>query len=378
MPIFQRKPKQDDAPATDGSGVTEAAILKALGTVQDPDLHRDLVSLNMIRDIEIEGSTVRFTVQLTTPACPMREQIQADCDNAVKAVAGVETVEITMGADTARDSKLGGQAMLPGVRNTIAVASGKGGVGKSTVAVNLAVALAEEGASVGLLDADIYGPSIPIMLGVDRQPEVSEDRKMLPIESCGVKLMSIGFLLPDKDTAMVWRGPMVHSALRNFLSDTAWGELDYLVVDMPPGTGDAHLTLTQSIPLTGAVIVTTPQEVALEDARKAVTLFNKTSTPILGLVENMSYFIAPDTGTRYDIFRSGGGRAAAEKLGVPLLGEIPIDMTICEGGDAGVPAASSLSSSPQRDAFMTVAGEVAKLISVQNLSADAGPVIESN
>jgi ATP-binding protein involved in chromosome partitioning len=273
---------------------------------------------------------------------------------------------------------MSGQAMLPGVRNTIAVASGKGGVGKSTVAVNLAVALAEEGAAVGLLDADIYGPSIPIMLGVDEQPEVSEDRKMLPIESCGVKLMSIGFLLPDKDTAMVWRGPMVHSALRNFLTDTAWGELDYLVVDMPPGTGDAHLTLTQSIPLTGAVIVTTPQEVALEDARKAVTLFNKTSTPILGLVENMSYFIAPDTGTRYDIFRSGGGRAAAEKLGVPLLGEIPIDMTICEGGDAGVPAASSRSESPQRDAFVDAAREVAKLISVQNMSAGSGPVIESN
>ncbi|MAF12286.1 chromosome partitioning protein [Candidatus Poribacteria bacterium] len=378
MPIFQRKPKQDDAPATDGSGLTEAAILKALSTVQDPDLHRDLVSLKMIRDIEIEGATVRFTVQLTTPACPMREQIQADCDAAVKAVEGVETVEITMGADTARDNKLGAQAMLPGVRNTIAVASGKGGVGKSTVAVNLAVALAVEGAAVGLLDADIYGPSIPIMLGVDEQPEVSEDRKMLPIESCGVKLMSIGFLLPDKDTAMVWRGPMVHSALRNFLTDTAWGELDYLVVDMPPGTGDAHLTLTQSIPLTGAVIVTTPQEVALEDARKAVTLFNKTSTPILGLVENMSYFIAPDTGTRYDIFRSGGGRAAAESLGVPLLGEIPLDMTICEGGDAGVPAASSLSESPQRDAFMDAAREVAKLISVQNMSAGSGPVIESN
>ena len=377
MPIFQRKPKQD-ADAGGGSGVTEAAILKALGAVEDPDLHRDLVSLNMIRDVEVEGATVRFTVQLTTPACPMREQIQADCEAAVKAVEGVDAVEITMGADTARDQKLGGQEMLPGVRNTIAVASGKGGVGKSTVAVNLAVALAEEGASVGLLDADIYGPSIPIMLGVDEQPEVSADRKMLPIESCGVKLMSIGFLLPDKDTAMVWRGPMVHSALRNFLADTAWGELDYLVVDMPPGTGDAHLTLTQSIPLTGAVIVTTPQEVALEDARKAVTLFNKTGTPILGIVENMSYFIAPDTGKRYDIFRSGGGRATAEKLGVPLIGEIPIDMTICEVGDAGVPAASSASSSPQRDAFVAASREVAKLVSVQNLSAAPGPVIESN
>ena len=372
MPIFQRKPKQD-ADAGGGSGVTEAAILKALGAVEDPDLHRDLVSLNMIRDVEVEGATVRFTVQLTTPACPMREQIQADCEAAVKAVEGVDAVEITMGADTARDQKLGGQEMLPGVRNTIAVASGKGGVGKSTVAVNLAVALAEEGASVGLLDADIYGPSIPIMLGVDEQPEVSADRKMLPIESCGVK-----FLLPDKDTAMVWRGPMVHSALRNFLADTAWGELDYLVVDMPPGTGDAHLTLTQSIPLTGAVIVTTPQEVALEDARKAVTLFNKTGTPILGIVENMSYFIAPDTGKRYDIFRSGGGRATAEKLGVPLIGAIPIDMTICEGGDAGVPAASSASSSPQRDAFVAASREVAKLVSVQNLSAAPGPVIESN
>ncbi len=377
MPIFQRKPKQDAAKA-DGSGVTEAAILKALSTVDDPDLHRDLVSLNMIKDVEVEGSTARFTVQLTTPACPMREQIQADCEAAVKAVEGVEKVEITMGADTARDQKLGAQEMLPGVRNTIAVASGKGGVGKSTVAVNLAVALAEEGASVGLLDADIYGPSIPIMLGVDEQPEVSPDRKMLPLESCGVKLMSIGFLLPDKDTAMVWRGPMVHSALRNFLADTAWGELDYLVVDMPPGTGDAHLTLTQSIPLTGAVIVTTPQEVALEDARKAVTLFEKTSTPILGIVENMSYFIAPDTGKRYDIFRAGGGRAAAEKLSVPLIGEIPIDMTICEGGDAGVPAASSLSSSPQREAFVAASREVAKIVSVQNLSAAPGPVIESN
>ncbi|MBM3215475.1 Mrp/NBP35 family ATP-binding protein [Candidatus Poribacteria bacterium] len=373
MPIFKRQ----SAPTVGSSEVTESQVLAALGTVQDPDLHKDLVTLGMIRNLEIADGVVRFAVVLTTPACPLKERIHNDCVAAVKGIAGVRDVEVTMTSSTARDSALGSQALLPGVRNIVAVASGKGGVGKSTVAVNLAVALAQSGAAVGLLDADIYGPSIPLMLGVQSQPDVTAERKIVPLVAHGVKLMSIGFLLPDPDTAMVWRGPMVHSALRNFLQDVDWGELDYLVVDMPPGTGDAHLTLTQSIPLTGAVIVTTPQDVALADARKGVTMFRKTNAPILGIVENMSYFIAPDTGTRYDIFRSGGGKAAAAQLGVPLLAEIPIDPSICEGGDAGVPAASGESRSPQREAFMELARVVAQKVSIQNLSQEL-TVIESN
>ena len=365
MAIFQRK---RSAEPEDGGGVSEAAVLKALSAVEDPDLKRDLVSLGMIKELRIDGGAVKFDVELTTPACPVKDELQAQCEAAALSVDGVESVEVNMTANTARDRNLGQQELLPGVRNTIAVASGKGGVGKSTVAVNLAVALAEQGAAVGLLDADIYGPSIPTMLGADEQPEMSENRKILPLQRHGLKLMSIGFLLPDKNAAMVWRGPMVHSALRNFLQDVDWGELDYLIVDMPPGTGDAHLTMTQSIPLTGAVIVTTPQVVALDDARKGYTLFQKTNTPILGIVENMSYFIAPDTGKRYDIFRSGGGRATAEELGAAFLGEIPIDMTICEGGDAGVPAAASESDSPQKEAFMSLAQEIAKTVSIQNLT----------
>jgi ATP-binding protein involved in chromosome partitioning len=376
MPIFPRK--KESTPVTPGN-VTEAAVLKALASVEDPDLHKDLVALGMIHDVEVDGGSVRFRVVLTTPACPVKEQLESECEQAVAALPGVDKVHVQMEANTARDGKLAGQALLPGVRNTIAVASGKGGVGKSTVAVNIAVALAVDGAAVGLLDADIYGPSIPILLGVHGQPEMSPDKKIVPIEAHGIRLMSIGFMLSDPDQAMVWRGPMVHSALRNFLEDVAWGELDYLVVDMPPGTGDAHLTLTQSIPLTGAVIVTTPQDVALSDARKGVTLFRKTSTPILGIVENMSYFIAPDTGKRYDIFRHGGGKAAAEELGVPFLSEIPIDLTICQGGDAGVPASSPESDSPQKSVLFDLAREIAKRISIQNLTqTETQTVIESN
>ena len=372
MPIFQRK----NRPQPSENGPTESAILKALSAVEDPDLRRDLVSLGMIKELRIEGGKVMFNVELTTPACPVKDELQAQCEEAALSVEGVESVEVAMTADTARDRNLGQQELLPGVRNTIAVASGKGGVGKSTVAVNLAVALSEQGAAVGLLDADIYGPSIPTMLGADEQPEMSENRKIMPLHRHGVKLMSIGFLLPDKNTAMVWRGPMVHSALRNFLQDVDWGELDYLIVDMPPGTGDAHLTMTQSIPLTGAVVVTTPQIVALDDARKAVALFQKTSTPILGIIENMSYFIAPDTGNRYNIFGSGGGRATADELGMPFLGEILIDMSVCEGGDAGAPAASSGSDSPQKGAFMTLAQEIAKTVSIRNLSEASDTELE--
>lgn len=372
MAIFQRKNRQQPSE----SGPTESAILKALSAVEDPDLRRDLVNLGMIKELRIEGGKVMFNVELTTPACPVKDQLQAQCEEAALSVEGVESVDVTMTADTARDRNLGQQELLPGVRNTIAVASGKGGVGKSTVAVNLAVALSEQGAAVGLLDADIYGPSIPTMLGANEQPEMSENRKILPLHRHGVKLMSIGFLLPDKNTAMVWRGPMVHRALRNFLQDVDWGELDYLIVDMPPGTGDAHLTMTQSIPLTGAVIVTTPQEVALDDARKGVVLFQKTNTPILGIIENMSYFICPDTGKRYDIFGTGGGRDTADELGMPFLGEIQIDMSIREGGDAGTPAASSESDSPQKGAFMELAQEIAKAISILNLSGASDTKLE--
>ncbi|HEY3297575.1 MAG TPA: iron-sulfur cluster carrier protein ApbC [Armatimonadota bacterium] len=343
----------------------EADIREALGKVQDPELGRDLVSLGMIKDIAIDGSTVKFTLELTTPACPMKSQMKKAAEEAVMSVPGVTDVEITLGARVPKSSGLPEKMQVPGVKNIIAVASGKGGVGKSTVAVNLAAALAQTGASVGLLDADIYGPSIPIMMGVTEQPK-TDGQKLLPIERSGVRLMSIGFLIPA-ESPVIWRGPMVMKAVQQLLYEVNWGELDYLIVDLPPGTGDAQLTLAQQVPVTGAVIVTTPQDVALADATKGVNMFREVRVPILGIIENMSYFVCPHCQERTELFSHGGGRKAAEKLNAPFLGEIPLDVEVREAGDRGVPLVLANPDSPQAEAFRTLAGKVAAAVSVLNL-----------
>ena len=325
--------------------MTKEKILEALGNVQEPDLGKDLVTLNMVQDVEIEGNYVSFTVVLTTPACPMKEMIKNACINAIKLLVNKEaTVNVKFTANTTTKRTDTG-AVLPKVRNIIAVVSGKGGVGKSTVAANLALALSQGGAKVGLMDADIYGPSVPIMFGVrGERPmmmEVGEEKAMItPIEKYGIKLMSIGLLVDEKN-AVVWRGPMASSAIRQFVTDVFWDELDYLIVDMPPGTGDIHLTLMQTVPVTGAVIVTTPQDVALADARKGIAMFGQAqmNVPVIGLVENMSYFTPAELpGNKYYIFGKDGGKRLADEYDIPFLGQIPLVQGIREGGDTGVPA----------------------------------------
>jgi ATP-binding protein involved in chromosome partitioning len=345
--------------------LSEAEVRKALGGVQDPELGRDLVSLNMIKDIEVKDSAVKFTLELTTPACPLKSELKKAAEEAVRAIPGVQEVEVNLSSRVPRSTGLPEKRQVPGVKNIIAVASGKGGVGKSTVAVNLAVALAQTGAQVALLDADIYGPSIPIMMGVSERP-TSDGTKLFPIERHGVRMMSIGFLIPP-DTAIIWRGPMVMKAVEQLLYDVDWGEIDYLVVDLPPGTGDAQLTLAQLVPVTGAVIVTTPQDVALIDAAKGVNMFQEVKVPILGIVENMSYFVCPHCKGRTDLFAHGGGAKAAERLNVPFLGEIPLDVEIREAGDRGVPIVEAKPESPQAEAFRSVAQKVAARISIVDL-----------
>jgi ATP-binding protein involved in chromosome partitioning len=345
-------------------------ILKALSTVQEPDLKKDLVTLNMIQDIEINGNEVTFKVVLTTPACPLKEKIEKDCIDAIHQLVSetaIVKIEMTANVTSNRADKL----TLPKVKNIIAVASGKGGVGKSSVSSNLAIALSRMGAKVGLLDADIHGPSVPMMFGVmNEQPlmrEVDGKQLMVPIEKYGVKLLSIGFLIKPEQ-AVVWRGPMVSSALRQFINDTDWGELDYLILDLPPGTGDIHLTMLQVVPLTGVVMVTTPQAVALADAYKAATMFGMTpvKVPILGVVENMAYFTPTELpNNKYYIFGNGGGKTMANELQVPFLGEVPIFMGIREGGDAGAPGAT-VDESPAQKVFFGVAEKVAQQVAVQN------------
>jgi ATP-binding protein involved in chromosome partitioning len=344
--------------------------MAALSTVKEPELGRDLVTLNMIKDLMIDGSHVRFTIELTTPACPLKERIEQESHQAVMGVPGVEQVEMKFTSNVRAHSPASVQGAIPGVRNIIAVASGKGGVGKSTVAANLAVALAQTGAQVGLLDADIYGPSIPMMMGVTEKPRES-DGHFLPPVHYGVKVMSIGFFL-DLNTPVVWRGPMVGKALQELIRGAEWGELDYLVVDLPPGTGDAQLTLCQSVPVTGAVIVTTPQDVALSDVLKAIGMFEKVKIPILGIVENMSYFVCPHCQHRTEIFKYGGGRAAAQRLTIPFLGEIALDPAIPIGSDAGEPIVVKAPSSPQTQQFREVAGQVAARVSTLNFFAAQG------
>lgn len=360
--------------------ITKDAVLQALSNVQEPDLGKDLVTLNMVQDIEIEGKNVSFSVILTTPACPLKDMIEKACVNAIKMLVDKEamvTVNMTSNITTNRKDK---KDVLPGVKNIIAVVSGKGGVGKSTVATNLALGLAQDGAKVGLLDADIYGPSVPIMLGIrDQRPmmtDVNGKGMIVPIERYGIKAMSIGLLIDEKQ-AVIWRGPQASSALRQFISDVYWEELDYLVIDMPPGTGDVHLTLVQTVPVTGAVVVSTPQPVAAADARKAIMMLKQPqiSVPILGVVENMSYFTPaelPDN--KYYIFGKGGARKMAEQFELPFLGEIPIVQSIREGGDRGVPAV--VDDEPvAKAAFLELAGVVARNISIRNANLEPTKVV---
>ena len=340
--------------------VTEESVLAALSTVQEPELGRDLVSLNMIRDLHISANQVIFTIVLTTPACPLRNQIEKEAQQAVLSVPGVTSVEIKFDSSVPNDGRPRGFIDLP-IRNVIAIASGKGGVGKSTVAVNIAVVLAQSGARVGLLDADIYGPNIPTMMGVNRLPP-SDVGKLNPAVAHGVKLMSIGFLVRPEQP-LIWRGPMLHSAIRQFLTDVTWGELDYLVVDLPPGTGDATLSLAQSIPLSGGVIVTLPQQVSLDDARRGLETFRSLDVPIFGVVENMSFLELPD-GTRMDIFGTGGGERLAREAGVPFIGSIPLDPAVRVGGDTGVPVVISNPSSPVARALIAITQDLAARVSL--------------
>jgi ATP-binding protein involved in chromosome partitioning len=353
--------------------LTHDAVFKALGTVRDPDLHRDIVSLGFVKDLNISGSRVSFTIELTTPACPARQQMEAAAREAVAALPGVGQVDVAMTARVT-SSRTGASEYLPDVRNTIAVASGKGGVGKSTVAANLAVALSRAGARVGLLDADMYGPCIPTMMGAQGPLVHTDGGQVLPPEVHGVRIMSMGFFLPKQD-AVIWRGPMLHKMVQEFLGRVDWGELDYLVIDLPPGTGDIQLSLCQTIPLTGAVIVSTPQDVALEVASKAILMFQKLKVPVLGIVENMSYHRCAHCGQREDIFGHGGARAASERAQIPFLGEVPLHTAIRVSSDGGQPVALRNGDSPGAEAFREVAERLAARVSVVNAAAEGQPVL---
>lgn len=360
--------------------ITKEAVIEALKNVDDPDLKKDLVTLGMIKDLVVEGKNVSFTVVLTTPACPMKDMIHKACVNAVLHFVDKEAiVNVKMSSNVS--SRSGGGPLLPGVKNIIGVASGKGGVGKSTIASNLALGLAKSGASVGLIDADIYGPSQTIMFDVVHEKpmikNVDGKNKIIPVESYGIKLLSIGFFA-DTSQAIVWRGPMASKALMQMFSDADWGDLDYLIIDLPPGTGDIHLSLVGSVPLNGVVIVSTPQQVALADAQKGVSMFRMPSinVPVLGIVENMAYFTPAELpNNKYYIFGKEGAKRLAEELGVPLLGEIPLVQSICEAGDAGRPAVLQ-ENTPQALAFIEMAEKVAQQLSIQNAKTPVAQVAQ--
>jgi len=351
------------------SQVTEQIVLDSLKQIIDPDLRKDIVTLGFIRDLRISGGDVAFRVVLTTPACPVKEQMESEATEIVRALDGVTSVKVTMDAEVPQGRGIANNVAIQGVKNIIAVSSGKGGVGKSTVAVNLAVALAADGAKVGLMDADVYGPNVPMMLGTGYdQPEVVNGQ-LVPIEAHGIKMISMAVLVPP-DKPMILRGPMLHGVVRQFLTDVNWGELDYLIVDMPPGTGDVQLSLAQLVPVQGAVVVTTPQEVSLADVRRAVKMFETVNVPVLGVIENMSYFIAPDTGNRYEIFGRGGGLKHCAEYNLNFLGEVPMGMEVREGGDKGVPVVVSFPDSPQSAAFRHVAEEVARQVSIEAMKPE--------
>lgn len=348
---------------TTANTVNHETVMAALATVQDPELHRDIVSLGMVKDLVIEDGNISLKVELTTPACPLKDVIEKDVRAVLEAIPGVTVVELDWGAQVRASLPREGQKQVEGVRNIIAVASNKGGVGKSTVATNLAVALAKAGASVGLLDADITGPNLPTMMGLPAGLQAGAQSGLRAIDKHGVKVVSIGFLLP-KGTPVVWRGPMIGSAVRQLLHDVPWGELDYLIIDLPPGTSDASMSMAQEAPIAGVVIVSTPQDVSLEDAMKAVAMFEKLDIPVFGMVENMSYFIAPDTGKQYDIFGHGGAQKAADELGIDFLGEIPIEPTVREGADRGVPVVAGAPDTKSAEAIEHIARNVAARLSV--------------
>lgn len=333
------------------NSITKESVLAALSKVQEPELHKDLVTLNMIQNLEIEEDTVSFSIILTTPACPLKGLIEKQARTAVQAIPNVKNITIKMGSNVPSDGRDRGLLKVP-IRNVIAVASGKGGVGKSTVSVNLAIALAKSGARVGLMDADIYGPNIPTMMGIDHMPPPQES-KLIPAESFGVKIMSMGFLVKPGQP-LIWRGPMLVSALRQFISDVEWGELDYLIVDLPPGTGDVPLSLAQALPLSGVVIVTLPQSVSLEDASRGLEMFRTLEVPILGVIENM----------RGDIFGAGGGEDMAKIAGVPFLGAVPLESGVRIGGDTGEPVVNSNPESEAAKSLQAIAEQVAARISI--------------
>ncbi len=351
--------------------ILEQQVLDALRAVHDPDLHRDVVSLGMIRDVTIDNGAVSFRFVLTTPACPVKEQLEHQAREVVAAIPGVTQVMVKMEAQVPQGRGVPEKAGIPGVRNIIAVSSGKGGVGKSTVAVNLAVALAQTGARVGLLDTDVYGPNVPIMMGVIEEPRVRGNR-IIPREAHGVKFMSIG-LINRGDKPVIMRGPMLHGVVQQFLRDVEWGELDYLVVDMPPGTGDVQLSLAQLVPVSGAVLVTTPQEVALADVRKAFNMFKQVGIPVFGIVENMSYFTHPNIPEPIYIFGQGGGAAMAKQFETVFLGEIPLSIEVREGGDSGVPVVVGHPQSTQAKAFQAIAERLAAQVSVAAMASPELP-----
>ncbi|MBC7721276.1 MAG: Mrp/NBP35 family ATP-binding protein [Pedobacter sp.] len=361
--------------------MTEALILQALSNVQEPDLGKDLVTLNMVKDIMISGNVVAFTIVLTTPACPMKDMMRTASENAVKLLVNKDAVvKVNFTSNTSSNRK-DGQQILGGVKNIIAVVSGKGGVGKSTVSANLALALAEGGASVGLMDADIYGPSVPIMFGVRGErpmmKEVNGKGMIMPLNKYGIKLMSIG-LLVDEKSAVVWRGPMASSAIKQFVTDVDWGELDYLIIDMPPGTGDIHLTLMQTVPVTGAIIVTTPQAVALADAKKGIAMFAQAqiNVPIIGLVENMAFFTPEELpNNKYYLFGKDGGKRLADEYEIPFLGQIPLVQSIREGGDNGIPAMISQDKLSQQ-AFREVTAMAVRNIAMRNANMPKTKMVE--
>ncbi|MFQ5444952.1 MAG: Mrp/NBP35 family ATP-binding protein [Nitrospinales bacterium] len=343
-------------------------ILEALKTVKDPDLNRDIVSLGFVKNLKIESGKVAFDLELTTPACPVKDQLKSECETKVKTIDGVDGVEVNLTA-VVRASQHN-QPVLTGVKNIIAVASGKGGVGKSTVSANLAIALQQTGATVGLMDADIYGPSIPKMLGMPiAPPKGTSENKIFPLEKFGMKVISAAFLAKEGQPLML-RGPMLGGIIQQFLQNVDWGELDYLVIDLPPGTGDVQMTLTQRAPLSGAVVVTTPQEVSLIDAEKGVRMFQNVKVPLLGIVENMSYFVCDGCDKKHYIFKSGGGKRMAEQFNIPLLGEIPIIPQVVEGGDSGTPILLTHPDSPASLAYKELAGQVAAQLSINQAKED--------
>jgi ATP-binding protein involved in chromosome partitioning len=339
--------------------ITQEQVLAALSNVMEPELHRDLVSLHMIRDLIITDGVIGFTIMLTTPACPLRSKIEADARKAVITIPGVKIVNIKLDSTVPGDGR--DRQLQISAKNLIAIASGKGGVGKTTIAVNVAVALAQSGAKVGLLDADIYGPNVPTMMGIHQLPPM-RNNKMVPAETYGVKMISIGFMVKPGQP-LIWRGPMLHSAIRQFLGDVDWGDLDYMIIDLPPGTGDAQLSLAQSVPLSGGIIVTLPQQISLEDASRGLAMFNQLNVPILGVVENMSYLELPD-GHRMEIFGKGGGKQLADGGKVPFLGQIPMESAVREGGDTGAPIVASAPDSPAGKALRDLAEQIAARVSV--------------